>query len=104
MEFRIIGEEYLSMNSSWQYGNPNDNDVHEHFRCLSEVALTQAFVIETEHGIESWNVTVEKRGDTLILNPEEGVVARVHLNLLKEREVCTKNTSPEKIQQGWYNL
>ncbi len=104
MEFRIIGEEYLSMNSSWQYGNPNDNDVHEHFRCLSEVALTQAFVIETEHGIESWNVTVEKRGDTLILNPEEGVVTRVHLNLLKEREVCTPNTSPEKIQQGWYNL
>ncbi len=104
MEFRIIGEEYLSMNSSWQHGNPNDNDVHEHFRCLAEVALTQAFVIESERGIESWNVTVEENDGVLTIVPDESLVQRVHLNLLHERDIKSKTGTPKRLKRGWYNL
>lgn len=86
----VVGEEYLPTISDWyktnpkkfvfqyircfslppnkhsfDYGGSCDNDVHEHFKCLSETLLSKAFIhlesgenllygcIETENGFES---------------------------------------------------
>ena len=65
-----------------------DNDVHEIFKCLDEVAVTAAYVIEMQDGgIESWNCRVQKSGGTLVVTPDEPCVTRVHLNLRRAHAV-----------------
>lgn len=98
---RVIGEQYLPMISGWYRAAPSayvtgyfgmdgkqeggccDNDVHEIFKCLGEIALTSAYVVENPDGtLETWNCTVS-RGNSNVLEimPAEAVVERVHVNL-----------------------
>ncbi len=94
----IIGEQYQPMISGWYKAAPYtwvtgyhweendggccDNDVHEIFKCLDEVALTSAYVVEQENGgIVSWNCTVHQEGGILKIQPSEQVINRIHLNL-----------------------
>ncbi len=60
-----------------------DNDVHEIFKCLEEVALTSAYVVEREDGrIAAWNCRVSAGAEgQMIVTPSEEIVSRVHLNL-----------------------
>jgi hypothetical protein len=68
-----------------------DNDVHEIFKCLEEVALTNAFVVENGDGsIESWNGAAERVGGALRVVPSEGVVSRVHCNTRSPLEVTVE--------------
>lgn len=101
---KVVGEQYLPMISGWYrapdgkkvtgYWGDNDggccdNDVHEIFKCLEEVALTSAYVVEHAGGkIESWNATVsfDENGD-LVVRPADRFVSRVHLNLKSSRRV-----------------
>ncbi len=77
----VIGEQYLRMVADWSPANGSDNDVHEHFKCLEEIALTSAYVVENEDGdFEAWNCTAEQDGDTLVITSTEAVVKAVHLN------------------------
>ena len=72
----VIGEEYVDMISYWWrapkntwvpgYGTGSqgaacDNDVHEVFKALGEVALTKAYVFQKDDGAyEAYNCTVEE--------------------------------------------
>jgi len=101
---RVIGEQYLPMISDWYRAKPNtfvngylamdggqqsggscDNDVHEIFKCLGEIALTSAYVVEnTDGSLETWNCTAKRSlSDSIDVTPAEIVVSRVHFNLKK---------------------
>ncbi|RLC65823.1 MAG: hypothetical protein DRI48_06140 [Chloroflexi bacterium] len=98
----IIGEQYMPMISDWHQAPPDtfvsgysrsdggscDNDVHEIFKCLEEVALTSAYVLErADDSIVSWNCSAVKNGNTITVTPSEDVVSRVHLNLRNTYEI-----------------
>lgn len=106
----IIGEQWLPMISDWwrvpegkigdmtkfkelghqgvSQGWSCDNDVHEHFRVLTEEFIPNAFVLEREDGsLSTLNCEVKKKADKLIIKLPEGVVSRVHFNLKKQHEV-----------------
>lgn len=98
---RVIGEQYVDMISGWWKAPPDtvtggywdqggccDNDVHEHFKCLEEVALTSAYVIERKDGsFGAWNCRVERAGDKIYVYPYEDIVDSVHVNLKKSHLV-----------------
>ena len=113
---RIIGETYMPMISSWYNAPPNtwvtgywghdggccDNDVHEIFKCLEEVALTSAYVLERPNGeIAVWNCSAEDKGGTLVVTPAERVVVRIHLNLRKPRRLAA-HFGEGQIEKGTY--
>jgi hypothetical protein len=91
----VLGEEYIEMISGWwqapegeatggywEQGGCCDNDVHEHFKCLEEVALTSAYVIEHADGsLAAWNCRARWQGSELLVEPAEDGVTGVHLNL-----------------------
>lgn len=97
----IVGEQYVAMLSDWfqapkgkatgghwDQGGCCDNDVHEHFKCLEEVALTSAYVIERKDGsLGAWNCRVEHRDHALHIHPQEPIVSAIHINLPHPREV-----------------
>lgn len=98
---RIIGEQYVDMISHfyhpplnevtgghWGVGGSCDNDVHEVFKALEEVALTTAYIVERESGeIVGYNCRVEQEDGTLVITPAEPIVSRLHLNLRKSHHV-----------------
>lgn len=105
---KVISEQYVDMISGW-YKRPKgkvsmhqeanvvgeagditlpedgwccDNDVHEHFKCLEEVALTSAYIFEDEQGhIHSFNCAVQRNHQQLIIKPYEPIVTAVHINI-----------------------
>ena len=97
---KVIGEQYIPMIAQWykpakgkwvhgyaesSFGGCCNNDVHEIFKCVGEVMLENAHVLEREDGsLVGWNckVTRDQKG-TLQVIPEESCVHRVHLNLKK---------------------
>ena len=111
---RIIGEQYLPMISDWYRAKPNtfvngylgmdggrqsggccDNDVHEIFKCLGEIALTSCYVVEDADGsLETWNCKAGRNLFGVIsVVPAESVVSRVHFNLKKGAAVQVKFSS-----------
>lgn len=78
----VIGEQYIGMISDWHETNLQDNDVHEHFKCLAEVALGKAYAAYDEHGsLRTWNCRAEEKDGVLHVYPTEPKVERVHLNV-----------------------
>lgn len=106
IEKRIIGEQYLPMISGWWkapegkavrgysttiQGSSCDNDAHEIFKAMTEIALTSAYVLERANGeIVSWNCKVKREKDKLVITPNEAVISRFHLNFKKEHSVSIK--------------
>ncbi|MEI7902216.1 MAG: hypothetical protein WCK89_18345 [bacterium] len=100
---KLIGEQYIPMISGWYkppkatfvtgyWGNDGgccNNDVHEIFKCISEVMLENAHVLERADGsFQAWNCTVKKGwGGVLIVTPSDTCVTRVHLNLKSAHKV-----------------
>jgi hypothetical protein len=97
---KIIGEQYMPMISGWHRAKPNtwvfgygrnqnggscDNDVHEIFRCLGQIALTCAYVVQNADGsLETWNCQARRDfWGTIVVTPAEAVVSRIHFNLKK---------------------
>ena len=77
-----VGEQYVDMVSDWFTANSSDNDVHEIFKCLEEVALTSAFVLEHADGtLLAYNCTAVRDGGWIVIKPAEAVVKKVHVNL-----------------------
>jgi len=102
---RIIGEQYVPMISSFHYperepvsGNSDlvgwtcDNDVHEIFIAMEEVALTSAYILERENGeIVTWNCQATRGTDSSItVVPNDDIVCRVHVNLKKQHLIKAK--------------
>jgi len=111
---KVFGEDYAEMISGW-YKRPEgevsvhkkinsarqsgddllpedgwccDNDVHENFKCLEEVALTSAYVAEEEDGsIVAWNCTCKTEGNNIHVYPSEDVVSSLHLNMKSKHSI-----------------
>lgn len=112
---RVLGEQYVDMISEWwkpeesrlvcgypfmpmvtkdgvfeidKTGSCCDNDVHEHFKCLEEVALTSAYIYEsTNQKWEYWNCEIKILGDTIRVFPHESIVQKVHVNVTNSYDV-----------------
>ncbi len=85
----VIGEQYVPMVAGWFTANSSDNDVHEHFKCLEEIALTSAHVAEREDGtFVAFNCHLTQNGPAkLTIVPNESVVSQVHVNLRRPARV-----------------
>ena len=79
---RIIGEEFVDMVAGWFHANSSDNDVHEIFKCMEEVALGKAYIFErADGGLLAYNCRVVKKGDRLSVTSVDDRLSRIHLNL-----------------------
>jgi len=84
----IMGEQYVDMVSDWFFANANDNDVHEHFKCLEEVALSKAYVAQKSNGeFIAFNCTVSLKGNTIVVTPNEHIIDKIHINLFRKSSV-----------------
>ena len=92
---KVIGREYLPMISDWYRAPKNtwvtgywdydggccDNDVHEIFKCIDELALTSAYFHVRKDGTYlMWNCTVNKIGNKIIIKPTEDQIKTLHTN------------------------
>ncbi|WP_455683024.1 discoidin domain-containing protein, partial [Thomasclavelia sp.] len=104
---KTIGEEYVPMISYWWKAPKNtwvpgytamggsvvqgaacDNDVHEIFKAMGEVALTKAYVVEKEDGkFETYNATVKVNDNEIKIIPSEDVVSNVSVQLINDKNV-----------------
>ena len=79
---RVIGEAYVDMVSGWFHANSSDNDVHEIFKCMDEVVLGNAYILEeADGGILAYNCRVVKKGSRLYVTSGDDSLVQVHLNL-----------------------
>lgn len=80
----VVGEEYLDMVGDWQISNIQENDVHEDFKALTEIAIDKAYIVEKADGsLMAFNATVSVAQDgSLDIIPAEDLVTSVHVNLL----------------------
>ncbi|AZA83749.1 hypothetical protein C1637_14085 [Chryseobacterium lactis] len=117
-EKKIIGERYLPMIGDWYRAKPNtlvtgywgydggkcDNDVHEIFKCLNEILLNNAYVIEKEDGsIIGFNCKVQRTANTVIVTPREPVVTHLHYNMKNPVQIKFNNKVINVTSQskGW---
>ena len=116
----VIGEQYLEMISDFHQpkdfskaifgysttdGSSCDNDVHEIFKALEEVALTAAYLIERADGtLSTYNCTAKKVRGTISIIPAEDVISRVHLNLKKKHKVKVKFGSGETASGSYTGM
>lgn len=92
----LVGEQYVGMVSDWLH-RPNkswrpiwgiDNQVHEVFKCMGEVALANAYVVERANGeLVGYNCSVVQANGIVTITPAEALVSRIHLNLRQPRQV-----------------
>jgi hypothetical protein len=95
----IMGEQYVDMVSDWFFANSTDNDVHEHFKCLEEIALTKAYIAEdADGGLISYNCTASKNGNTINIEPGESMIEKIHFNLAKNYSILVQ-TGDEAIEK-----
>jgi len=116
----VIGEQYIEMISDFhkpkdlnkllfayskEDGSSCDNDVHEIFKALEEVALTSAYLIERADGsLITYNCKAEKVEGTVHIIPAEEVVSRVHLNLKTKHKVQVKFGSGETVSGSYFAM
>lgn len=117
---QIIGEQYMPMISDWYKADTTkmvssfgrfdggccDNDVHEIFKCLGEILLTDAYVYENEHReMICHNCSIFQRSGTLIIKPNENCINKVYVNLQKSRNISVRffniKKDVENYKTGW---
>jgi hypothetical protein len=91
----VRGEEYFEQISDWnrtkgiwreKWGI--DNFPHEIFKCMEEMALCNAYVLERTDGtFGGYNCRVKDENGTLHIIPVEGGISRIHLNLKKAASI-----------------
>ena len=118
---QVIVEQYLPMISDWYRANPdklvspfwgkdggcNDNDVHEIFKCLGEVLLSSAYVLELSDGkYYAHNCTVKQDNNTLLVVPNESCIEKIHFNLMSDKKVKIQQSSPTEatVKFGWVSI
>ncbi|MRJ10580.1 hypothetical protein EDL98_05720 [Ornithobacterium rhinotracheale] len=83
----IAGEQYIDMVGDWFGGNSNDNDVHEHFKCLAEIALDKCYVYYDGEKAFGYNCRVNSKRNILAIKSNEKIINKVHLNLKKSCKI-----------------
>ncbi|MGL4737207.1 MAG: hypothetical protein ACRCW2_07075 [Cellulosilyticaceae bacterium] len=110
LERGIVGEQYVEMVSDWWHSDPTqvcmgyahadrglvdgvykggacDNDVHEHFKCLEEVALTKAYVHEEDGKLIQYNCKVWREDSHIMVKVAESLVDEVVIYVEQSCEV-----------------
>ena len=93
---KVIGRQYIPMISNWYKAPKNtwvtgywgydggccDNDVHEIFKCMGEVALTSAYFHQkTDGSIITWNCKATKNGSKWQIYPDEKEITILYTNI-----------------------
>lgn len=93
---KVIGRQYIPMISNWYKAPKNtwvtgywgydggccDNDVHEIFKCMGEVALTSAYFHQkTDGSIITWNCKAIKNGSKWQICPDEKEITILYTNI-----------------------
>jgi hypothetical protein len=102
------GEEYFEQISDWNRTKPIwrekwgiDNFPHEIFKCMEELALCNAYVLERPDGTYAgYNCGVEAKDGTLAVHLRENTISRIHLNLRKDTAVKFR-IKGEAIEGGY---
>ena len=114
----VIGEQYVNMISTWwrapkntlvngyqamnwfeKQGSACDNDVHEVFKCMAEVALTKAYLTENDDGsFETYNCTVETTENGITVIPAEEVVSNISVKLNHTKQVTVSFYNGNKTE------
>ncbi|MBI9060717.1 MAG: hypothetical protein JEZ14_01930 [Marinilabiliaceae bacterium] len=98
----VLGEQYVDMISNWIRANSQDNDVHEHFKCMAEIALTNAFIIEREDGtLKGYNCSATKTGHLIEVVPDEPQISNLHYNLKGKYRIKFEGTTSKGNAMGW---
>ncbi|BDD02008.1 hypothetical protein PEPS_42880 (plasmid) [Persicobacter psychrovividus] len=103
-----MGEGYVNMVSDWFFGNSNDNDVHEHFKCLAEIALDKAYVFENRQGnLEAYNCQLNylKEQGYYEIKLADQTVSNIHMNLRENHQFKVGNQNIDGNKgAAWYML
>jgi hypothetical protein len=91
----VRGEEYLELISDWNRSKKIwrnkwgiDNFVHEILKCMEEVALCNAYVLEREDGsYVGYNCSVQEDNGTVTVTPLEDTISRLHINVKKDTKI-----------------
>ncbi|PSL47330.1 hypothetical protein CLV51_102176 [Chitinophaga niastensis] len=105
----VIGEQYVPMVADWFHANSSDNDVHEIFKCLEEVALAAAYVLQRKDGsLLTYNCHAQLLQGVLSVTPAEATVKKVNINLNRSCKVTInwnagKATTLQVTGRRWIN-
>ncbi|QZT38964.1 hypothetical protein K5X82_08715 [Halosquirtibacter xylanolyticus] len=104
----VIGEQYIDAISDWhQYPNPTwrkkwgiDNFNHEVIKCMVEVSLLNAFIVEQEDGsFHTYGCSVVKKGDTLFVEAQEPLIENLHVNFKKQYDIVFQSRSKQFFEK-----
>jgi len=100
----ITGEQYIDMASYWhEYPNLTwkpkwgiDNFVHEVFKCMEEIILTNAYVVEQADGsFNTYNCELILNNNRLIIEAKEQLIDKLHVNLKNEYDIEFRSKTTE---------
>ena len=90
----VLGEQYIPQISSWHFADPYawrptkfgiDNFVHEVYKCMVEVLMDNAYIIENENGeLQGINCSITPKGNTFVVNYSSPHIKNLHINLKKQ--------------------
>lgn len=94
----IVGEQYIDMIGNMMHFNTQDNDVHEVFKFIGEAFLNHAFVVEREDGtLKGYNCSVKSENGLIVVEPNERLVERVHVNVKGKKQIKVNSVKGEKV-------
>ena len=102
----ITGEQYIDMMSYWhRFPHPTyrqkwgiDNFVHEVFKCMEEIILTNAYVVEQADGsFNTYNCELIKKGKQLTVKSKDLLVDKLHVNLKNIYDVKFQSKTTESF-------
>ena len=125
LEKCVLGEEYIDMISDWyrapdgkavygylgcdprfetDQGGCCDNDVHEIFKAMAEIAVPYAYLAQTDQKWLVYHAELTGSEENMTLIPAEETVRAVHVNLKREAGISVRFTSgtvQARLANGW---
>lgn len=107
----ILGEQYIPQISSWHYADPYawrktkfgiDNFPHEVYKCMTEVFMENAYIVEIEPGVlKGINCHITVNGKNIAVKYDNKSVKNLHINLKGNYMVKVDNNDYEASGLKW---
>ena len=110
----VVGEDYMPQISNWHYADFSawrenlfgiDNFVHEVFKCMCEIFMENAYIIETDLGIlKGINCSLEKDDSNpkkFIVRLKGSQIKNLHINLKKTYQLEVEGQSYNAAGMQW---